>query len=874
MTKRDEIKAAISRNLEAKHLGLADLRVQPDPFGGWRIVVISEGFEGKTRETRASLSLHGIDPSIIQWAELLTPSEAEWAGTTLADSELSDLPLWKNALARASILSQDEEGRSDLLFPSELDVDLPAPISVTFYSVRGGVGRSTALGYTARILASRGYKVICVDLDLEAPGLASLFGVEEQVVDGQGVVPLLVAIDKGDDPDFSKHLIRISEADELYCLPAGRADALYAHLLALIDPPSWYSEDKNPLRELVEGLKTRLPFTPDVLLFDSRTGISEISAPLLFDLADMSIIVFFPHPQTERATGEVVRALLSSQTGRHFDRRRLTPEPRFVVSPIPSSRVPEIVQRYRRRSEDWIARWLGSIGSALADSPSEITHYIPYREEIATADVVSAAPEAWRDYAAVADWIERFLPSAADSDKPAIQVSKDRILSELHFSTGTAEYQEAFLETFLEAGVVIRALDISTPLVLGRKGVGKTAVFRRLLERQQPAAIPVTAPAPLRAQRPWILSADAFAEIDILIQEKGTTWRQFWLLLNCIACHYAWFDDANRPAPPTPVIGALPDRLGGPTETVQLIENLLSISRIGLIADDWFRVFDAAAGRTVLLLFDALDTGFGNGEEERERRRRAIEGLCGLLIQQSETAHIKYKVVLREDIWRTLRFENKSHLFGRYVTLDWRDQQAYYKVALKQALRSPVFADLLRPSVSDTHIRSVDHWSEPEVILAWNFLVGERMKGEKTAFTRNWVWSRLADANGDHTPRYLLQLFREVVSKEMQEQQRSPYDRSILRPRAFIQALPEVSAQALDALREEYPELEALMDRLKQIGRTPIASDELSDLTDSLALAREVGLIGIYEGTEDRVERYRVPDIYRYALNMTRKGQA
>ena len=189
-------------------------------------------------------------------------------------------------------------------------------------------------------------------------------------------------------------------------------------------------------------------------------------------------------------------------------------------------------------------------------------------------------------------------------------------------------------------------------------------------------------------------------------------------------------------------------------------------------------------------------------------------------------------------------------------------------------MRSRTFGETLRRTGKGLVIEQLDNWTDPDVVIGWNLLVGERMKGEKTAFTRNWVWNRLADANQDHTPRYLLQLFREVTRQEKIENQRAPYDRSILRPRAFIQALPTVSGQALDALREEYPELEALLERLANIGRTPVASEELSDLADAVALGREVGLIGIYEGTEDRVERYRVPEIYRHALGMTRKGQA
>ena len=42
---------------------------------------------------------------------------------------------------------------------------------VTFYSYKGGVGRSMALMNVAEILADVGYNVIVCDFDLEAPGL-------------------------------------------------------------------------------------------------------------------------------------------------------------------------------------------------------------------------------------------------------------------------------------------------------------------------------------------------------------------------------------------------------------------------------------------------------------------------------------------------------------------------------------------------------------------------------------------------------------------------------------------------------------------------------------------------------------------------------
>jgi MinD-like ATPase involved in chromosome partitioning or flagellar assembly len=45
----------------------------------------------------------------------------------------------------------------------------------TFYSYKGGVGRTMALANIAVLLARRGLRVLAVDWDLEAPGLDRYF---------------------------------------------------------------------------------------------------------------------------------------------------------------------------------------------------------------------------------------------------------------------------------------------------------------------------------------------------------------------------------------------------------------------------------------------------------------------------------------------------------------------------------------------------------------------------------------------------------------------------------------------------------------------------------------------------------------------------
>ena len=49
--------------------------------------------------------------------------------------------------------------------------EAPSPPRIVFASLKGGVGRSTALAVTASDLARRNQNVLVIDLDLEAPGV-------------------------------------------------------------------------------------------------------------------------------------------------------------------------------------------------------------------------------------------------------------------------------------------------------------------------------------------------------------------------------------------------------------------------------------------------------------------------------------------------------------------------------------------------------------------------------------------------------------------------------------------------------------------------------------------------------------------------------
>ena len=864
------LRAVLLANAERNGLPDARIHVARSGRGGWRVRVVHDELSGLPDDERRAKLLLGLHDEV-EDAELLTTAEEKWYGPAFPDHD-GPLPTWSESLGQSST--------APLLFASDLDEDVTAPAVVTFYSLRGGVGRTTALAAAARILSARGHRVLVRRHGLRG-ARSSLFVRLSEPSPPHGALPFLLALERGDDVDIRDHVQRVSEAEELYCLPAGRLGVDYAQRLRLIEPELWYRETPNPLHSLLD-LAATSSIAPDIILMDARTGISPISAPLLFDVSDLAVVCFFPHPQASRGTELLVQSLLTARTRRSRPGRPISPEPRFLVCPVPPG---PSATRVQIRAASWIDRWLGQVQDRRTSDVGplqgdELSHLIAYSPETAFKDSLELTPATNETYGPVADWLEQLLaqPDGREAVRPG---GKQGALREFDFSTGTAEHQESFFEDFVRTRVCVQAMDPRYPLVVGRKGTGKTAVFRWLLERPSgEPPVPVMCPHAFRNKFPWVLGADGFAAIERHIDGHDSGWPAFWSCYSALAAFL--FLPASLGAPPPVRLGIETGELAqlrnqlDDLAVVDLVTKMMTLPEAGLLASRWLRDIDKGLTGSRFLLFDGLDTGFGNDGTSRGRRTSAVTGLFTFLTEmESRLQHLSFKVLLRFDIWQQLRFENKSHLFGRSVQLLWRDQADYFKTALKQAARSGTFKGML------AHVgigKDIDLWRNEEVFRAWNLLVGERMKGGKTTFTRNWVWNRLADGLGDHGPRALSQLFSNAVEWEAREEERSGYDRSVIRPRALVPSLEKVSVEAIQALREEFPELAELIEALERIGRTPLDPGDVEGASvgalDQLDLALEVGLVAVHEGTQENVYRYRVPDLYRHALRMTRKGQA
>lgn len=207
---------------------------------------------------------------------------------------------------------------------------------VTFYSFKGGVGRSMSLVNVGVQLAQSGRKVLLVDFDLEAPGLPT-FSLKKPDEDISGIVEYVSQyIATGESPDVKNYVYESEKFEgggSLFVMPAGKQDSSYSHRLNLIDWRKLYSEQSGYL--FFEDLKRQWAksLSPDYVLIDSRTGHSDVEGICTRQLPNAVSLLFFPNEQNLHGLKRIVANINADNEQEQKQNEKITVH--FAVSNVP-----------------------------------------------------------------------------------------------------------------------------------------------------------------------------------------------------------------------------------------------------------------------------------------------------------------------------------------------------------------------------------------------------------------------------------------------------------------------------------------------------------------------------------------------------------
>ncbi|QKQ74388.1 ParA family protein [Nostoc sp. TCL240-02] len=826
---------------------------------------------------------------------LYTPQEADSLNLSAPQAfNTASVQTWQDLAIQAA----NPQNKTQL---PQLEPSLPR--TVTFYSFKGGVGRTTALTHVASILAMRGLKIVAVDLDLEAPGLSTAFNLKPQpkygIVDyfyersylSEGIEPIISIAEI-----FGE--VRIPNATgRLFVVPAGFLNLDYVskvddlHATTVIDgDQSLWSVFK---REIYEQLK------PDIILIDSRTGINQWGALSLIQAADEAIIFLFPNEQNKQGIEVLLQSLKSL--------RNISIN--FVFSPVLDSDHKAVLSKITDIWESLLntMKTETNENDEADENELDLDNYqisieeplvVPYFTPIAFPDIPDFYNRQWTQsyYIKIANLIDEKTDEIKRSNVLNTIDHRWNIIESLQFpEVNAADPRQDLNLLFQRTTDFERFLDDTTCLIRGRKGTGKTALYWLFLKHKSVAqklahgrldnTVFLSAHGRFQESRP---SRDEFQIIHQTLQQNRSTWEAFWRAYLLLRCHQENLFNFPKGKKSTKyselrkIINNLPKERWQ-SESTQVLLQLSTNSELRLIVKDTIDILlnEEAKNNSQKLwfLYDDLDEDF---PEVGGIRQQALTGLFQLVqsCDANRLTEIRFKIFLREDIWNRLSFDNKSHFTGRDIILQWT-RIDFLRLALRQAIQSEDFKNLV-DRISPVAFESIDQATEEAIDKALELLWGSRRRGGNRAKNvSRWVYERLTDSSSTTFPRSLSILLKGAKEQELsykgQSSSKFRTDR-LLQGKSLEFGLKKASQKRCEEIKEEYPDLTKFFDSLK--GKLAFLSKEqlqtvwqesAHDIADFEEFASFLSEIGIIEWRE-KEKRYKVADIYVYGFEMDRRG--
>ena len=321
---------------------------------------------------------------------------------------------------------------------------------ITFYSYKGGSGRSMAVYNIAWILASNGYDVLLIDWDLEAPGLHRYlrpFLVDPELTSSPGVIDFVwdaarVNVTPADKPraeslaaefpplvDFPSLEDYVVGFDwdfrgngSISFIPAGRQDENYAQRVNTFSWDNFY--ERLGGGKLLQGEIGALRKSYDYIMIDSRTGVSDTSGICTVQLPDMLAVFFTLNWQSIKGAAAVASSVRAQR------------EASFPISPVPTriengeqEKLKSATKFARRTFAPFLLHVQSDRSKILLDEQAAYWHEVetPYVSFYAFEEVPAAFTEETGSQRGVLAPMQRLVARLSDQRVTALKPETDEL---------------------------------------------------------------------------------------------------------------------------------------------------------------------------------------------------------------------------------------------------------------------------------------------------------------------------------------------------------------------------------------------------------------------------------------------------------------
>lgn len=317
-------------------------------------VVLSGNLNSFSKDQQTKLNNFSRELSVHLGAYGFPPDHAILFGNDLAQGEDILVSVDRRLVAREGnlkiwLLDRQIIGQDWIRAPLLRETQNPR---VTFFGIKGGIGRSTALVLWSWRLAKQGKKILIIDLDLESPGVSSTLLPSEYLSD-YGVVDWFIEDGVGQAEIVENGLISSSPLvrdlpGDIRVVPAFGRDTDYLSKLARCYAESGATPGESwaeRLQRMVQRLEAKE--NPDLVILDSRAGLHDIAAVTVTRMDADTLLFAVDSMQTWNAY-----TFLFKHWQQHPQVEDFRQKLQIVAGMVPETGRDEYLRRFRENSWD------------------------------------------------------------------------------------------------------------------------------------------------------------------------------------------------------------------------------------------------------------------------------------------------------------------------------------------------------------------------------------------------------------------------------------------------------------------------------------------------------------------------------------------
>lgn len=774
------------------------------------------------------------------------------------ESDSVAIPLFRN------VLYQKTAYYSELI-----EKELPGVPVLAFHSYKGGVGRTLSLlafvkAWSELNNLENGQRLLIIDADIEAPGITWLTMKQEEAA--FSFLDLLEVTQERDNTDEIIELIadKVLELNVKIETERGRAEHIvlptYRYVEQLLDmyaSPESLAISYNKKYILAEVLsKLGEKINAGLVLVDLRAGLSEFSAPLLFDPRVKKYLVTSTSYQSVKGTG-----ILLQQLSKGLPLNENSKIPEVLLTMVQNGmNTAEIIS-------ELIAAYYPNAIEGDDSIMDDIVTELPFASELVhleTLPKIMANLNGRDFYKNIFEIVKNSYMISKEIKRDSLKISRNNVINKIHkFAANqiTAEGNGTF-EVLMTESIqnLIRKYKNSIPntVIMGAKGSGKTFLYREILK-----------------ERYWEKFVERMSKNKTV--SKGVSGNECILTVPLLASGNAGgFTDVIKNAIASYNQCGTKGKINNSVYVDSKDMLLMQIRKDYDVLEwkeIWKKVILGAFDKTyqslekleeelqrkqikVVFLLDGLEEIFEHTVSS-ENEKNAVRALCRDLVDEVKIAYhnVGLMIFLRKDMARdslTINYEQFYSLY-RSVELQWSNVEA---LRLAAWLTSQAVPDFYQENVPIEI--APGEVIEQTLNRLWGVKLGKPTSNE--AYSSRWILAALSDFNGQLQARDIIRFLEKATAHVGNATYKDRY----LMPTEIRKAVSDCSNDKIGEIRDEIKALGPIFDKLEHASEEkkvlPFSADTFNLTQAEEKIMKQEGYLKIDN------DRYYLPEIIRHAL--------